>query len=47
MPLRFFLLLIGTQLVAPLAKAQIRDAKSAIKHRRAAFTLMSISAITP
>lgn len=41
MRLRFVLLLVGTLLAAPLAQAQIRDVESAIKHRRAAFTLMS------
>lgn len=33
--------LVGVLMVVPVAQAQLRDAESAIKHRRAAFTLMS------
>jgi len=35
------LILTGLLLVVPSAQAQLRDADTAIKHRRAAFTLMS------
>lgn len=38
---RLLPVLIGLATVAPAALAQLRDADSAIKHRRAAFTLMS------
>lgn len=43
MSLRFLALLglIGWLMAIPMAQAQLRDAESAIKHRRAAFTLMS------
>lgn len=33
--------LVGLVMAVPVAQAQLRDADSAIKHRRAAFTLMS------
>ncbi len=36
-----FLVLCGLLMAVPPAQAQLRDADSAIKHRRAAFTLIS------
>lgn len=38
---RIVLVLLGFLMAIPPAQAQLRDAESAIKHRRAAFTLMS------
>ena len=38
---RILLGLLCGMMAAPLAHAQLRDAESAIKHRRAAFTVMS------
>jgi cytochrome c556 len=38
---RIVLVLLGLLMVVPSVQAQLRDAESAIKHRRAAFTLMS------
>lgn len=38
---RVMLVLIGVLMAVPVAQAQLRNAESSIKHRRAAFTLMS------